>query len=228
MVVSYFKDSEKPYGPYDLENIDPDDSFLMVGLGCYSDEFHNQSKPIDDMTPEELKDECLARTEQWHPLLRSLVALTVPNSAHVAHIKTQDPIEPWETGMVTILGDAAHSMTPYLGKGATSAIADAMSLAESLKLEDNNSLTERLSEYEKSMLKQGFSAAKSSMLTHHLVFVAGNTPWRARLRNLALCALDMCSSHPTTMSEPFPGTSLSSSIPHEVVGGNINRSSSEL
>ena len=191
IVISYFKNPERPYGPYNLENIDPDDSFLMVGLGCYSDEFHNQSKPPDDMTPEELKDECLASTQQWHPLLRSLVAITFPNSAFVARIKTQNPIDPWETGRVTLLGDAAHSMAPYLGKGASSAIADAMSLAETLRLEGEATMVERLAEYEKSMLKRGFADVRSSMFAHHVMFTAGNTPWKARLRNMALSALDM-------------------------------------
>lgn len=191
MVISYFKNPKKPYGPYDLENIDPDDSFLMVGLGCYSDEFHSQSKSPDKMTPDMLKDECLARVQQWHPLLRSLVAITVPNSAFVARIKTQDPIDPWKTGRVTLLGDAAHSMAPYLGKGASSAIADAMSLAETLRLEGAATLVERLAEYEKSMMKRGFADVRSSMFAHHIMFTAGNTPWRARLRNMALCTLDM-------------------------------------
>ncbi|KAI9831664.1 MAG: hypothetical protein M1819_004730 [Sarea resinae] len=202
MVVSYWKNQEKPYGPYDLENIDPDDSFLMIGLGCYSDEFHNKSKRPDEMTPEELKDECLARARHWHPILQSLIAITVPKSVFVSYLKTQDPIEPWETGRVTILGDAAHSMTPYLGKGATSAIEDAMSLAEALKSEDR-SLTDRLAGYERSMLADGFAAAKSSMFIHKVVF-AGNSPWLARLRNLALCVADMIISHPTKLTLPFP------------------------
>lgn len=107
-MVSYYKNPQKPYGPFDLEKIDPADSFLMLGLGCYTDEFVHQSKHPDEMTPEELKDECLAREKDWNPLLRELIMLCVPSSVYVSHVKTQDPIEPWETGTVTLLGDAAH------------------------------------------------------------------------------------------------------------------------
>lgn len=108
MVVAYYKNVEKPYGPYNLETIDPDDSFLMIGMGCYTSEFVNQSKHPDEMTPEELKDECISRARGWHPLLQSILAIMIPRTVYISHIKTQDQIEPWKTGRVTILGDAAH------------------------------------------------------------------------------------------------------------------------
>ncbi|KAF5577209.1 monooxygenase FAD-binding protein [Fusarium pseudoanthophilum] len=209
MVVAYYKDRQKPYGPYDLEKIDPADSFLMFGLGCYTDEFENQSKHPDDMTPEELKDECLARAKNWNPLLRALIALSVPSSVFVSHVKTQDPIQPWESGRVTLLGDAAHSMTPYLGKGASSAIIDAMSLAKALKSEpkqgqDDDFLKAQLSIYEEAMLKHGFEAARQSMTAQKFTFNAGDTPWKCWWRNLALKAWDWWMSHPPAIEEDFP------------------------
>ncbi|KAL9107658.1 MAG: hypothetical protein Q9227_007465 [Pyrenula ochraceoflavens] len=108
MIVSYYKNIKKPFGPYNLRHIDPEESFLMCGLGCYTNEFVDQSKHPDEMTPEELKDECLARMSDWHPIFRSLVAITVPESVFKAHIKTTVPYDHWGTGPVTILGDAAH------------------------------------------------------------------------------------------------------------------------
>jgi len=98
-------------------------------------------------------------------------------------------------------------MTPYLGKGATNAIVDAIALVEALKAADEkNELVPRLAEYESSMLKRGFAAAKESMLVHHLVFAAGDSPWRARFRNLFLYLWDLLTSHPSTpKNDPFPG-----------------------
>ncbi|KAH8701068.1 hypothetical protein BGW36DRAFT_375518 [Talaromyces proteolyticus] len=207
MVVAYYKNPAKPYGPYDLNNIDPEDSFLMVGMGCYTNEFFNQDKHPDELTPEELKDECLNRARGWHPLLQALIAITVPNSVFVSHIKTQDPIEPWKTGQVTILGDAAHSMTPFLGQGATNAIVDAMTLAEKLKWteeKEKETITAGVREYESSMLKRGNAAVKNSLYALDLTFAWGNTPWRAWFRNLALSFWDILTPHPANLVEPFP------------------------
>ncbi|KAF4944296.1 hypothetical protein FGADI_12780 [Fusarium gaditjirri] len=203
MAVTYYKDRQKPYGPYDLENIDPNDSFLMFGLGSYTNEFENQSKHPDEMISMELKDECLSRAKNWNPLLRALISLSVPSSVFMSHVKTQDPIKPWESGRVTLLGDAAHSMTLYLGKGASSAIMDAMSLGRVLKSEPRDGRsgfpTGQLSAYEKEMLKDGFRAATHSMTAQRFLFNAGDTPWKFWWRNLVLKAWDWWMMHP---SEP--------------------------
>ena len=44
----------------------------------------------------------------------------------------RDPEAPWSVGRVTLLGDAAHPMLPYLAQGACMAIEDAASLAAEL------------------------------------------------------------------------------------------------
>jgi 2-polyprenyl-6-methoxyphenol hydroxylase-like FAD-dependent oxidoreductase len=46
------------------------------------------------------------------------------------------PLVPFVTGRVILLGDAAHAMTPNLGRGACSAIEDAGALARHLKATD--------------------------------------------------------------------------------------------
>src|SRR5580692_5060670 len=44
----------------------------------------------------------------------------------------RDPIPQWTKGRVTLLGDAAHAMLPYLGQGASQAIEDGAVLATAL------------------------------------------------------------------------------------------------
>lgn len=44
----------------------------------------------------------------------------------------RDPMEQWTRGRVTLLGDAAHPMLPYLGQGACMAVEDSCILAESI------------------------------------------------------------------------------------------------
>ncbi|KAF7562024.1 hypothetical protein G7046_g2124 [Stylonectria norvegica] len=191
MVVSYYQDKAEPYGLYEIDTIDPEGSYLMCGLGCYTEDYVRLGKHPDQMTPEELKAFWLARTKLWNPLFRSLIAITVAETVFVSNVKTQHKLKPWKSANVTILGDAAHSMTPYLGKGATSAIADALSLAthlEQLSLGDIQQLPKQLDDYTTEMLKTGFGMAKKSKVVHDLVF-AGSTPFKAHCRNALLRAL---------------------------------------
>jgi salicylate hydroxylase len=79
-------------------------------------------------------------------------------------------------------------MTPYLGKGATSAIADALSLAEHVeKLTPSNKaeLSSILDDYTAGMLKSGFKMANMSKVVHNLVFM-GSNPFKAKCRNALL------------------------------------------
>jgi len=48
------------------------------------------------------------------------------------HSVVRDPIPAWTRGRVTLLGDAAHPMLPYLGQGACQAIEDGAVLATAL------------------------------------------------------------------------------------------------
>jgi salicylate hydroxylase len=45
----------------------------------------------------------------------------------------RDPIPGWSRGRVTLLGDAAHPMLPYLAQGAALAVEDAIVLADELR-----------------------------------------------------------------------------------------------
>src|SRR5262249_41930371 len=44
----------------------------------------------------------------------------------------RDPVERWSKGRVTLLGDSAHAMLPYLGQGAAMAIEDACVLSSAI------------------------------------------------------------------------------------------------
>ena len=57
-----------------------------------------------------------------------------PESAIVkADLQYRKPVSHWGEGPVTLLGDAAHLMTPNTGQGANQALEDAVVLARHLQ-----------------------------------------------------------------------------------------------
>ncbi len=71
----------------------------------------------------------------WHEPIEELVSSTEETSILRTDIYDRKPVKRWSKGWVTLLGDAAHPMTPDLGQGACQAIEDAVALARCLSEE---------------------------------------------------------------------------------------------
>lgn len=69
----------------------------------------------------------------WHPDVLGLIAAAGPIIKWGLYERT--PLQQWSMGRVTLLGDAAHAMLPFLGAGAAMAIEDGWALARALQLE---------------------------------------------------------------------------------------------
>jgi len=76
------------------------------------------------------RDEALALFEGWHPEVRALIAGT--EAVFKWALFDRPPLETWTRGRVTLLGDAAHPMLPFMGQGAAQSIEDALVLAHCL------------------------------------------------------------------------------------------------
>ena len=68
----------------------------------------------------------------FHPDVLGLIRHAPPESTFKWALYAREPVPEWSSGRVTLLGDAAHPMLPYLGQGATAAIEDALVLARAL------------------------------------------------------------------------------------------------
>lgn len=68
----------------------------------------------------------------WFDPIPRLVAATPRERVLRNDIADRPPVDRWGAGPVTLLGDAAHPMTPNLGQGACQAIEDAVVLARTL------------------------------------------------------------------------------------------------
>jgi salicylate hydroxylase len=66
----------------------------------------------------------------WSPAVRELLA--TPESWQKWALYDRPPLASWGRGPVTLLGDAAHPMLPFLAQGAAMAIEDAAVLAREL------------------------------------------------------------------------------------------------
>jgi salicylate hydroxylase len=60
----------------------------------------------------------------------------------------RDPLEHWNKGRATLLGDSAHAMLPYLGQGAAMAVEDGCVLAAMVAKQPGD-LDAALSDYER-------------------------------------------------------------------------------
>jgi 2-polyprenyl-6-methoxyphenol hydroxylase-like FAD-dependent oxidoreductase len=84
----------------------------------------------------------------WHAPIADLLAATPEDALVRTDIHDRPPVGRWSKGRVTLLGDAAHPMTPNLGQGGCQAIEDAVVLAECLAT-GGNMVQEALAAYEK-------------------------------------------------------------------------------
>jgi 2-polyprenyl-6-methoxyphenol hydroxylase-like FAD-dependent oxidoreductase len=103
--------------------------YVMWGFGC-----HRRQLPPDFMSLSgpELHEIALERTRDWHPDLRKLFELADSTTCFPLNIRTSEPLDPWQSTNVTLIGDAIHTMTPGLGVGANTALRDAQILGDNL------------------------------------------------------------------------------------------------
>src|SRR5258706_5994475 len=73
----------------------------------------------------------LSLFQGWHEPIEALIRASDDSIILRNDIHDRDPLPAWGRGRVTLLGDAAHPMTPNLGQGGCQAIEDALELAAS-------------------------------------------------------------------------------------------------
>jgi len=99
----------------------------LINVVChYDDDGYRHESWITECSREEV----LERYAGWHESLLRLFA--AGNTWYKWALYDRDPIPQWTRGRVTLLGDAAHPMLPYLGQGACQALEDGAVLANAL------------------------------------------------------------------------------------------------
>lgn len=94
------------------------------------------------------REAMLADFSGWHPNIQRLFERV--EDVYQWGLFDRDPMSTWTQGRVTLLGDAAHPMLPFLSQGAAMAIEDAYVLATALAgMPDNLSAALRAYEQER-------------------------------------------------------------------------------
>ena len=112
--------------------------------------FATANVPAGEHSGDGEQAELLRRFAAWHDPIEPLIRATDPAAILRNDIYDRPPLRAWGRGRVTLLGDAAHPMTPNLGQGGCQALEDAVVLARSLK--DAASIDAGLRAYEAARL----------------------------------------------------------------------------
>jgi salicylate hydroxylase len=129
------------------------------------------------------RSEVIDNYRGWHESLLRLFSATEKHYKWALY--DRDPLTQWTKGRVTILGDAAHPMLPYLGQGACQAMEDGCVLAAALA-DAGDDVRAGLQLYERVRLPRArrvVLTARERGEDNHLV-----SPWAALKRD-ALIAL---------------------------------------
>ena len=156
------------------------------------------AKRLSSEGPAALKAEALARCGEWHAPIPELLRSTPDRLVSGYPVYDRDLLDAEslrygqqnnERSKVTLIGDAAHPMSPFKGQGANQALLDAVLLArtlcKTLQAKGDGSevkeIEDALAEFESEMLNRSAAKVKASAdaakFLHTEVAVAeGNHP----------------------------------------------------
>ncbi|ARF52869.1 FAD-dependent oxidoreductase [Streptomyces gilvosporeus] len=142
-------------------SLDPESDYLMWVL---SEQSFGSDEPWRTASSAELHRYAVAATAEWHPAVHQAVREADPEDCFVQKVHVAGRPPTWQTGRVTLLGDAIHPMSPAGGTGANTALRDAAVLADKLAAVRHPApLVPAVAAYETEMRQYGFAAVAESL-----------------------------------------------------------------
>lgn len=110
----------------------------------------------------------------FHPNAQALLGAIDEVTRSALHVR--DPMPQWAKGCVTLLGDAAHPMVPFMAQGACMAIEDAVILARALDGASSADIDAALGRYETER-KPRTAKVQESSLANDWLKKGSNAEW---------------------------------------------------
>ncbi|RZK10506.1 MAG: FAD-dependent monooxygenase, partial [Flavobacterium sp.] len=168
--------------PFDADSIMWQLSFPMS---------EKEAKKLSAKGAEALKEEASRRT-QWHAPIPQIINATLANHISGYPVYDRELLSSEllkKAGKATLIGDAAHPMSPFKGQGANQALLDALSLAREIYKQCQPQSQWRktgiratvLTAFETEMIKRSAvkvedSAAAAQFLHSEIALYKGNEP----------------------------------------------------
>lgn len=144
-------EAAKELAPHSI--FEPVDDYIMITLNVSARHLSLTDEELRQSNSKVYHEIMLNFTKNWHPVLKGLVERIQPETVSLLSVRSINPIDPWPTSRVTLLGDAIHAMPPSFGAGCNLALRDASILAEQIaEMEkQNKEWKNAISHYEEEM-----------------------------------------------------------------------------
>jgi len=127
--------------------------------------------------------DALKEFEGWHPQVLAMIGSVDATNRWALY--DRDPLPRWTVGRVTLMGDAAHAMLPYMAQGAVQSIEDAAVLAKCLEQADARNIGAALQRYEQTRKPRASRCQEGSRRNAIMYHLADGDEQRKRDANLA-------------------------------------------
>lgn len=114
------------------------------------------AKDLSKNGPQALKNKVLELTKDWHSPVPEIIEKTVLSKISGYPVYDREPLHPEDLIQhpnITLLGDAAHPMSPFKGQGANQALLDALSLAREITTGCREGISWKNSDLRKNVLQ---------------------------------------------------------------------------